>query len=67
LRQSSEVRLLDPAVLSAAREIRLRQEEELLADRKRCTAARAAHKLHAIRAAGALPIAGTCSMVKKSA
>jgi hypothetical protein len=65
LRQSSEARLMDPVVFSAARELRLRQEEQLLAERKRCTGARAALRVHSAGAAAILPIAGSCAMVKK--
>ena len=62
LRQSSEARLMDPVVFCAAR---LRQEEKMLEDRKRCTGAHAPLRVHSAGAAAMLPIAGSCAMVKK--
>ena len=38
LRQTSDTRKIDPAVIAAARELRLRQDEEVLAARARCAA-----------------------------
>ena len=45
LRQTSDTRKLDPAVIAAARELRLRRDEEVLAARARCTVASVAQRL----------------------
>jgi hypothetical protein len=45
IRQTTSARHLDPAVAAAAREIRLRQEEQVLAVGARCTVARATQRL----------------------